>query len=323
MNFSKINALSLFLIYSLSAAAQSEQITIATGHLTGVYYPVGKKLCQLLVKEAQKYNQPVSCDVEKTPGSVHNMQNLNAHHVSLAFTQSNWQYHAYNGSRVFAAQGGNKHLRSLFSLHEEPFTIVTRANTNIHEFNDLKNKRINIGEPGSGAQGMLEVLMRIYGMTMNDFASVTRVDMDKQMEALCQNRTDAVLYSIGHPDYNLKMVAKTCDVKLVSLKKNLIKKMITQRPYFSYSIIPGGLYQGNPEPVETVSLRATLVTTDTMSEQTAYLLTKVAYEHIDELKTVHSALSSITPQAMQEGNTAPHHSGAQKYLDSISGVYAM
>jgi len=150
-----------------TASAQSF-ITIGTGGVTGVYYPTGGAICRLVNKGRKEHG--IRCSVESTGGSVYNLNTIRAGELDMGVAQSDWQYHAYNGTSKFEEQGPNKDLRAVFSVHAEPFTVVARKDSGIKHFNDLKGKRVNIGNPGSGQRGTMEAVMAAKGWTKDDFA---------------------------------------------------------------------------------------------------------------------------------------------------------
>lgn len=100
---------------------------------------------------------------------------------------------------VTAADPHRMDLRSVFSIHPEPFTVVARADAGISNFEDLRGKRVNVGKPGSGQRATMEVLMDRMGWTMEDFSHTFELQAAEQSEALCDNNIDAMIYTVGHP----------------------------------------------------------------------------------------------------------------------------
>jgi len=135
------------------AAYAEEFITIGTGGVTGVYYPTGGAICRLVNKGRKEHG--VRCSVESTGGSVYNINTIREGELEFGVAQSDWQYHAFNGSSKFEEAGPFENLRAVFSVHPEPFTVVARADSGITNFEDLKGKRVNIGNPGSGQRGTM------------------------------------------------------------------------------------------------------------------------------------------------------------------------
>ena len=147
-----------------SAADVKQQfVTIGTGGVTGVYYPTGGAICRLVNKSRKEHG--VRCSVESTGGSIYNLNTIRAGELDMGIVQSDWQYHAYRGTSAFEKQGANKNLRAVFSVHPEAFTVLARKDSGITKFEDLKGKRVNIGNPGSGQRGTMEQLMKQYGWT--------------------------------------------------------------------------------------------------------------------------------------------------------------
>jgi TRAP transporter TAXI family solute receptor len=110
-------------------AAEQTFVTIGTGGVTGVYYPTGGAICRLVNKS--KKDHGIRCSVESTGGSVYNLNAIAGGELDMGVAQSDWQYHAYNGTSKFAEVGPNKDLRAVFSVHPEPFTVVARTDSGI------------------------------------------------------------------------------------------------------------------------------------------------------------------------------------------------
>jgi len=294
-------------------AAPAEFINIGSGSMTGVYYPAGASICQLIAKEAKKEQLAVRCAVESTGGSVFNLNAIENQTLEFAFAQSDWQYHSYMGSSLFAARGPDRGLRAIFSLYNEPFTIVARKNANIKNFDDLVGKRINVGEPGSGQRGTLEVLMRAKGLTMFDFKLVTELKPAEQAKALCDNQVDAFLYAVGHPAEAIHDTAAQCPINLVSVQDATVERLIAQAPFYAHAVIPAGLYEGVDTPTYTFGVKATLVTHEQVSTEHVYLLVKSVFDHFESFKKMYPTFNGLTPEKMLQANTAPYHPGAEKY----------
>lgn len=140
-------------------AVQSQEtfISIGTGGVTGVYYPAGGAICRLVNRDRADHG--IRCGVESTGGSIFNINAIREGALEFGVAQSDWQYHAFNGTSQFEETGAFEDLRAVFSLHPEPFTVVARADAGITEFEDLQGKRVNIGNPGSGQRGTMDVVM--------------------------------------------------------------------------------------------------------------------------------------------------------------------
>ena len=132
-----------------AAVAQPKFMTIGTGGVTGVYYAAGGAICRLVNKERSRHG--IRCSVESTGGSVVNINTIRQGELDFGVAQSDWQYHAVNGTKAFAKDGKFTDLRAVFSLHPEPFTVLSRKEANIAKFEDFK-----------GAPKAQEIIDRVY-----------------------------------------------------------------------------------------------------------------------------------------------------------------
>jgi TRAP transporter TAXI family solute receptor len=303
--------LALLLPYG-GAMAQQKFVTIGTGGVTGVYYAAGGAICRLVNKDRARHS--LRCSVESTGGSVFNINTIRTGELDFGVAQSDWQYHATKGTKVFEKDGAFKDIRSVFSLHPEPFTVLARKEANVAKLEDLKGKRVNIGNPGSGTRASMEELMNAQGWKTSDFALASELKADEHGAALCDNKIDAFYYGVGHPSANIQDPITTCGAKLVPLTGPAVDKLVSGAPYYAKVDIPGGLYAGNANPTPTYGVLATLVTSSRVPDATVYELVKAVFENFDEFKKLHPAFASLDPKKMiKDGNSAPLHPGAIKY----------
>ncbi|MBW1955251.1 MAG: TAXI family TRAP transporter solute-binding subunit [Deltaproteobacteria bacterium] len=292
--------------------AQDKFVTIGTGGVTGVYYPTGGAICRLVNKNRDKHG--IRCTVESTGGSVYNLNAIAAGELDMGVCQSDWQYHAYNGTSKFKEQGPNKDLRAVFSVHPEPFTVVARADSGIKNFEDLKGKRVNIGNPGSGQRGTMEVLMEAYGWTKETFKLASELKSAEQSQALCDNKIDAFVFTVGHPSGSIKEATTTCDSVLVNVTGPNVAKLVEENSYYRWATIPGGMYRGNPNDVKTFGVGATFVTSAKVPEEIIYNVVKAVFENFKDFKKLHPAFGVLKKEEMiKDGLSAPLHPGAIKY----------
>ncbi len=299
---------------SVSAPTVQAQdfITIGTGGVTGVYYPTGGAICRLVNKGRKEHG--IRCSVESTGGSVYNLNTIRAGELDMGVAQSDWQYHAYNGTSKFEEMGANPDLRAVFSIHPEPFTVVARADSGIKNFNDLKGKRVNIGDPGSGQRGTIEVLMNAKGWTTGDFALASELKASEQASALCDNKIDVMVYVVGHPSGAIKEATTSCDSTLVNVNDADVAKLIADNSYYRKATIPGDMYRGNPDDVQTFGVGATIVSSAKVPDKVVYQVVKAVFENFDDFRKLHPAFENLKKEEMvKDGLSAPLHPGALKY----------
>ncbi len=294
-------------------SAQQTFIAIGTGGVTGVYYPTGGAICRLVNRGRADHG--IRCGVESTGGSVFNINAIRGGELEFGVAQSDWQFHAFNGTSRFEENGAFEGLRAVFSVHPEPFTVVARADAGISNFDDLKGKRVNVGNPGSGQRGTMEVLMEAKGWTMDDFALASELQAAEQSQALCDNNIDAMIYTVGHPSGSIQEATTACDSVLVNVTGAEVDGLIDENSYYRTATIPGGMYRGNDSDTTTFGVGATFVTSADVPEEVVYEVVKAVFENIDQFKGLHPAFANLDPAQMaNDGLSAPLHDGAAKYF---------
>ena len=291
---------------------QAEEIAIGTASRAGVYFQVGQAICRLLNAETVQHG--VACKALPTDGSIDNLRQIRAAKRQLGIVQSDWQYHAVNGTGTFEAVGPDADLRALFSVHGESFTVVARRDAGIESFDDLKGKRVNIGNPGSGQRATLEVLMAAKGWDKNVFSLANELSASEQSLALCHDRVQAMVYVVGHPNASVAQAVNLCDALIVPVTGPAVDRLLADNPYYARTQVPGGAYKGNPKPVGTFGVKATVVASTRLSSDTAYLLVKTVFENLDDFKKQHPAFANLEAAGMiKDGLSAPLHDGALRY----------
>jgi TRAP transporter TAXI family solute receptor len=310
----KLAPLGLVAALALSGAAHAQQkfVTIGTGGVTGVYYAAGGAICRLVNKDRAKHG--IRCSVESTGGSVFNVNTIKAGELDMGVAQSDVQFNAAKGLGQFKDAGAWADQRAVFSLHPEPFTVLTRKESNITKFDDLKGKRFNVGNPGSGTRASMEELLVAMGWKMSDFGLAAELKADEHGPALCDGKIDGFFYAVGHPSANIQDPTTTCGAKLVSLTGPAIDKLVKEKPYYAMATIPAGLYPNNPQATTTYGVLATFVSSSKVPADTIYQVVKAVFDNFDDFKKLHPALANLKPEDMiKNGLSAPLHDGAVKY----------
>jgi len=289
------------------------ELKLATGKITGLYYPVGSSLCRIL-NNGHK-NEQFKCTVETTEGSLENLDLIADGKNNIGIVQSELLYKAVN-----QLEGLNKpnysNLRLLLTLYPESYTLIIREkDARISKFNDLKGKKINIGANGSGSRKIFENLIKKYNMKFEDFTKVTDHNLYNQGEALCSGEVDAVFYVVGHPNASVQDLIRLCKIKFISLDDQIINNMTKDVPYLAKTTIKPGTYEGQDYEVKTIGPYASLVASDKLSENLAYIVTRDIIEHLEIFHNLHPNFAKITQQEMLSmDKIAKYHKGAKKYF---------
>ncbi|WP_432459325.1 MULTISPECIES: TAXI family TRAP transporter solute-binding subunit [unclassified Agarivorans] len=304
----------LLIILSLSSnfTGANEYLFLGTGNVSGVYYPTGNALCRQL--EQNSDHRKLSCTAESSGGSSDNIQALRSGDIDLAIVQSDVHWQAYKGSGEFAKQGAYKEMRSLLALYPEAFTVLAKAQLKINQVEQLKGHSVNVGPLGSGQYSTMKLIMQQLHWQDGDFTQLGHLKPDEQSRALCGNKTEAIVYVVGHPNTSITRATTMCESNLLSLSTTTIAALAQKYPYFSPVSIKGGTYHGNPKDVQSIGVSATLVADKQLSEQTAHDFVAAIFENLDTLRALHPALADLKVQQMIHTNlTAPLHPGALRY----------
>jgi TRAP transporter TAXI family solute receptor len=168
----------------------------------------------------------------------------------------------------------------------------------------------------------MEVLSSVKGWNKSDFSLITHLNPSEQPQALCSGEIDAMIYVSGNPNGVLQEATQyqdpDCNVKILSIDRPTIKKLIKINPFYVRAIIPGGMYNHNPKDVETFGIKATLVASKSTKSDIVYNTTKALFNNFDNFKTLHPVFTSLKRhESIRDGNSAPLHSGAIRYYKEV------
>jgi TRAP transporter TAXI family solute receptor len=294
-----------------TAAAAEQFISIGTGGVTGVYYPTGGAICRLVNKMRKETG--IRCSAESTGGSIYNINTLRAGELEFGVAQSDWQYHAYRGTSKFEESGAFEGLRAVFSVHPEPVTIIARDDSGISNITDLKGKRVNIGNIGSGTRGTWEVIEEAMGWERSDLMLASELKSAETGQAVCDNKIDAYFWLVGHPSALTQESLATCATHLVHAVAPEIDKLVAERPYYRVATVPAGMYN-NQEDIKTFGVGATFVSSADVPDEVVYTVVKAVFDNFDQFKKLHPAFGNLKEAEMiTDSLSAPLHPGAQKY----------
>jgi len=292
--------------------AKTKFVTIGTGGITGVYYPTGGAISRVINQKRKEYG--IRCTVESTGGSVFNVNSVMSGDLDFGIVQSDRQYQAWNGKAEWKEKGPQKDLRAIFSIHPEAITLVAAEDSGIRSIRDLKGKRVNIGNPGSGQrQNSIDALTAAE----IDYEKDLHVEQVKAAEApglLQDGRIDAFFYTVGHPSGAIKeATAGRRKVRIIPIED--IETLIAKYPYYAPATIPIKFYPGavNKKDIPSFGVKATFVTSAKVPDEVVYAITKEVFDNLERFKELHPAYGGLTKEKMLQGLSAPLHPGAIKY----------
>jgi uncharacterized protein len=294
----------------LSAPVRAEDevfVSLGTGELNGIYYPIGKAICQIVNRDLR--NSGVRCSPETTPGSVYNIGAVRSGELEFAIVQSDVQFAAYNGKGAWMGHPF-RGLRSVVSLYPELVTVIAHANSHIRDLAGLAGRRVNIGSRGSGTRATWDAIEAELSWRNGQRVHPVELRADATTAALCSGAIDANLLIVGHPSPLVTAQEAACAVNFVAIAGPAIDKLVRDHPYYQRGTI-GGAANGIAAEVPTFGVRATLVTSASVDARVVAVIAKELLIHLAELRALHPALAGLTTSEMtKDGLTAPLHPGA-------------
>jgi uncharacterized protein len=288
--------------------------SVGTGELNGVYYPVGKAVCQIV--NWSLGTNGVRCSPEATPGSVYNIGAIQSGELEFGIVQSDVQFAAYKGEGAWIGKPFVG-LRSVMSLYPELVTVIARADSHIKDLSGLAGKRVNVGSRGTGTRATWDAIEAELGWRDAERVHPIELRAAATTAALCDGTIDASMLIVGHPSPLVKNQLAACAVNFVAMTGPAIDKLLHNRLYYQRGTIPADLY-GMAADVPTFGGRATLVTSASVDARVVAVIAKAVLVHIADLRALHPALARLRQRDMIiDGLTAPLHPGAEQVYKEL------
>ena len=298
---------------SCGAPSDTTYVTIGTGAVTGLYYPTGGAIARMI--NARSDSLGLKATVESTAGSVYNVNAVMSGDLEFGVVQSDRQYQAWHGSAEWVEAGEQRRLRSICSIHPESVTLIASVASGITRIEDLRGRRVNLGNPGSGPLGNARDALAAFGIGEDEI----QAEYVKAVEApglLQDERIDAFFYTVGHPNGNIKEATSgRIEVAIIPLTGPAVDALVTERPYYTRALVPIEHYPNaaNTEDIPTFGVRGTFLTSAEVPADLVYTVTRMIFENFEEFRALHPAYAVLTRASMLEGLTASVHRGAVRY----------
>ena len=295
----------------LSRPTPKTEITIFTGGTGGVYFPLGSKYAELLNKYA---GDIVTASARTSGASVANARALAEGKANVILIQNDIAYYAYHGLYMFKETGKINVMRGLATLYPETIQFVVRADSPIKSLYDLAGKRVAVGAAGSGTAVACEQILRAAGIW--DKIEKVWAPFREAASMLKLGEVDCAMLVAGVPTPAVSEIATTTPVRILPIPDEILKKLHEQGyVFYIRQVVPKDTYNGMTEDVPTVAVLAMIAVRADLPEDVVYMLTKVLFEHVDELRTVHAKARAISLETALNGMSIPLHPGAIKYYE--------
>ena len=310
------NVLRILLVAAAVAAAPlalaaGTFVNVLTGGTSGVYYPLGVALANVIGKAMPN----VKTSVQATKASVENLNLLQAGRGEIAFTLGDSLSDAWKGNADAGFKQPLKKLRGIAAIYPNYIQVVARADSGIKTLADLKGKNVSVGAPKSGTELNARTIFAAAGLTYKDLGKVEYLPFGESVELMKNRQLDATLQSAGLGVSSLRDLATSVDIVVVTIPADVIKK--TNDPAYLPATIPANTYRGQTTDIATAAVQNYLVTYDGVSNDTVYGMTKALWTNLDQLVAAHSAAKAIELKSALAGMPIPLHPGAEKYYKEV------
>ncbi len=276
-------------------------------------YVLGSAISNVINENSDTLN----LSAQVTGGYEENFSLIESGNVEVA-QQNLYQYNlAYFGKEVYKGEA-KENIRSLFNASLMPVQIAVLDESNIKSFEDLKEKRFNMGAPRQATHNIASIYLDTIGFSKEEDIVAGVQSTGDAAAALRDDQQDAVFLLSNVPHSGLIETASTKPIDLVPIEGEVADKFIANlNNSVVKTTIPADTYEGQTEDIETVAFPIVLYVDESASEEEVYEFTKTFWENLERLHEALPATKSLTQELATEGVQVPFHPGAERYFKEI------
>jgi TRAP transporter TAXI family solute receptor len=297
------------------AAAGPTNIAMATGGTSGTYYGFSSIVAQVL---NEKIGDVLNISVESTGASKANIQLVAAGQDQIAIVQNDVMTYAYNGTDLFSEDGAITNFSAVMTMYPETVQII--ANKSITSIDQLAGKKVSVGDAGSGVEFNATQILAAYGIDINSDIVKNNQSFADSADSLKNGTIDAAFVVAGAPTTAVVELASTYDFNILAVDTEHAAQLQADYPFYTVTEIPGGTYGPVADPVQTVSVMATYIASNDLSEDVVYAFVKAIIENKDAIAAGNAKGELIDIETAVSGINIPFHPGAKKYYEEVGAL---
>ena len=288
-------------------SADAVSLKMATGGTTGTYYAYGGVIANILNGKLGS----LQLNVQSTGASKANIFMIDDGEAEVAIVQNDVMDYASKGTDLFEEDGAIESFSAGAALYAEVCQIISSGD--IKSVEDLKGKRVSVGDAGSGVEFNARQILNAYGISFDDI-EVNNLGFGDSADALKDGKIDAFFCTAGAPTTAITELATTNSINLLGIDDEHAAALQNDYAFYTQYTIPGGTYKGVDDDVVTVAVKATLIVSDELSEDVVYDLVKGLFDNKDAITAGHAKGAELDPAYAVDGISVKFHPGAEKYF---------
>lgn len=255
----------------------------------------------------------VQATAEETKGYVANIALMQDGELEASMATSLSAYEAYTATGNYEGTEPGK-IMSWMSIAPVAMHIIAIEGGPVNSVEDLKGRRVGMGQPGGVSMLDANVLM---AMVAGDDFDPFRVRLGDMVDMLSDGNIDAALWNGSFPLAPVIKLAAQRDLELIPVEDGFFEELNAEYPPYFRLSIPGGTYEDVPEDTATYGLANGLVISADVPEDRVYEMTQAVFENLDALAGVHPAFGKMSAETVLNGFGSPLHPGALRYYREI------
>ncbi|NMA25674.1 MAG: TAXI family TRAP transporter solute-binding subunit [Clostridiales bacterium] len=284
-------------------------LKMATGGTTGTYYAFSGTVSQVLSEKIKN----LSFDVQSTGASKANIYLIADEEADIAIVQNDVMYYAANGIDLFNGEKVEG-FSAMAGCYAEVVQIVSKSG--ISSIDELKGKRVSVGDVGSGCEFNAWQIFEAYGITRDDIV-VHNLSFADSATALKDDKIDAFFCVAGAPTTAVVELATSNSINLLEVDDEHAAILMEKYPFYTQYSVPADSYKGVSKDVKTVAVVATYIVSDKLDEDLVYEMTKALFENAKQIGDAHPKGKELDPAYSLASISVKLHPGAEKYYREI------
>ena len=292
-------------------------LNMATGGTSGTYYGFSGVVAQVL---NEKLADTLNLNVQSTGASAANIDLVDTGANEVAIVQNDVMYYAYSGTDMYEGKDPMESYSAVMSCYPEYVQII--ANKSITSIDQLKGKKVSVGDAGSGVEFNARQILAAYGIDIDSDITKQNQSFADSADSLKNGTIDAAFVVAGYPTTAVTELASTYDFNVLPVDQEHADALMSDYGFYTYGVIPGNTYKCVAEDVPAVAVMATIIARNDVPEDVIYALVKGIFDNQEEIGTAHAKGKELSLDTAVSGIDIPFHPGAVKYFTENGAMTA-